>query len=386
MAWPWLPRALSETDLSEGFAPRRLRPLALLVGAGLLLLLPPVERWTGVRSGVVALALALLVATEAFERVGGARRFPAMHASWEALLGLALSAAPAVSTGRASSPLWLLFMLCGQWAAIRHGRSRLLLAALAAVPLATGLGWQLAGLAPLSATLGPLALASFGAIAGYGFLAGLAAMLREARLGLEAQARRASLDRERRQIARELHTTLGASLTEIALWQDVAARSPAEARRTALQKAEDRALAALGELSQSVAGMQDGEVGAAALEDAVRSRLQSLCAAAQVQLEVSIAGGAAPLAAPRAYHLLKVVEESALNAVRHGRARRLSVEIALSGTARVSDDGLGFDPGTVLPGHGLRALRAHAEAIGASLELRSAPGQGTSVLLSGGAP
>jgi ABC-type nickel/cobalt efflux system permease component RcnA len=47
--------------------------------------------------------------------------------------------------------------------------------------------------------------------------------------------------------------------------------------------------------------------------------------------------------------------------------------------ASVRDDGCGFDPRAAPRGHGLTALTAHAEALGASLEIRSAPGEGTEV-------
>jgi signal transduction histidine kinase len=48
----------------------------------------------------------------------------------------------------------------------------------------------------------------------------------------------------------------------------------------------------------------------------------------------------------------------------------------------VSDDGTGFDPRSVPPGHlGLSTMASRAEAIGAELTLTSAPGAGTTVAL-----
>ncbi len=45
----------------------------------------------------------------------------------------------------------------------------------------------------------------------------------------------------------------------------------------------------------------------------------------------------------------------------------------------VKDDGKGFDPVTVPHGSGLQNMRDRLEAIGGSLEVTSAPGQGTTI-------
>ena len=49
-------------------------------------------------------------------------------------------------------------------------------------------------------------------------------------------------------------------------------------------------------------------------------------------------------------------------------------------TFRVEDDGKGFDPGTVTQGSGLQNMRDRLEALGGSLDVRSAPGRGTTVV------
>ncbi len=48
----------------------------------------------------------------------------------------------------------------------------------------------------------------------------------------------------------------------------------------------------------------------------------------------------------------------------------------------VSDDGSGFTPGNVQPGHyGLNIMKERAEAINATLEIESQPGLGTNIAL-----
>jgi signal transduction histidine kinase len=83
----------------------------------------------------------------------------------------------------------------------------------------------------------------------------------------------------------------------------------------------------------------------------------------------------------------RVAQEAVRNAVRHSGARHLRVAVAQDGAGRlrleVTDDGAGFDPGTGLPssGFGLRGLASLVADAGGRLDVTSAPGQGTTVLL-----
>jgi signal transduction histidine kinase len=84
--------------------------------------------------------------------------------------------------------------------------------------------------------------------------------------------------------------------------------------------------------------------------------------------------------------LLQVVRESLSNAARHARARHLSLSFRRDGAGRtlqIADDGVGFDAGGPVPaGHdGLGNMRARAEAIGATMTVHSAPGDGTRIIV-----
>jgi signal transduction histidine kinase len=73
------------------------------------------------------------------------------------------------------------------------------------------------------------------------------------------------------------------------------------------------------------------------------------------------------------------------NAAKHAGASAVAIRIAQSGSAlevSVVDDGVGFDPASAGSGGGLRNIADRIEAVGGSVEIRSAPGAGTSVLAS----
>ncbi len=77
--------------------------------------------------------------------------------------------------------------------------------------------------------------------------------------------------------------------------------------------------------------------------------------------------------------LLTVLQESLSNAVRHARARRVDVTVAVGADIllRVADDGVGFDPSQVVRGHGLRNMRLRAEAMGGGFTVEPRPDGGT---------
>jgi len=78
------------------------------------------------------------------------------------------------------------------------------------------------------------------------------------------------------------------------------------------------------------------------------------------------------------------VQEALTNVLRHAGATQVRVTLGESDAGlqlSVRDNGRGFDPGGVPPGHhGLLGMRYRIESLGGQLELHSAPGAGTLVL------
>jgi signal transduction histidine kinase len=80
----------------------------------------------------------------------------------------------------------------------------------------------------------------------------------------------------------------------------------------------------------------------------------------------------------------RIAQEALTNITRHSAASVVSVSLApdVDGVValRICDNGRGFDADNVPPGHlGLSIMRERAEAIGAELVLRAAPGHGTEI-------
>jgi signal transduction histidine kinase len=92
------------------------------------------------------------------------------------------------------------------------------------------------------------------------------------------------------------------------------------------------------------------------------------------------------VAAEHALQILRVLQESLTNVLKHAHARAVEVTLSLEPdpprfVLAVADDGGGFDPGVPAAGRGLSGMRRRAERIGAALELVS-DARGTRVVLS----
>jgi signal transduction histidine kinase len=82
--------------------------------------------------------------------------------------------------------------------------------------------------------------------------------------------------------------------------------------------------------------------------------------------------------------VLRILQEALTNALRHARAQAVTVDLHFTPTlfsARVRDDGCGFDQEAASHGHGLGNMRLRAQRIGATLAIHSLQ-PGTEVELS----
>jgi signal transduction histidine kinase len=95
-----------------------------------------------------------------------------------------------------------------------------------------------------------------------------------------------------------------------------------------------------------------------------------------------------PLPAAVEAEAFRIAQEALSNALHHSGAARIAVRLMGQDgrlELEVSDDGRGFDPSDPLLRArrlGLTSMEERAAALGGRLDIRSAPGQGTRVMLS----
>jgi PAS domain S-box-containing protein len=84
-----------------------------------------------------------------------------------------------------------------------------------------------------------------------------------------------------------------------------------------------------------------------------------------------------------AAHLYYIAQEAVLNAVKHGKAAHVTLSLKHAGShyeLSIQDNGIGFETGNGhSKGMGVRIMQYRARTIGATLDLKSAPGDGTRI-------
>ncbi len=213
-------------------------------------------------------------------------------------------------------------------------------------------------------------------------------------------ARMAAVADERKRLARELHDSVnqlifGMSMVAQSL-EDAASLSPEQARHR-VSRLQDLTDAARGEMRALLQGLQANheptsrvsviaaEHTAEALVQRLRTHVTLVCPESlSVTLDLT---GYVPQDPNCEETLLRIAQEALGNVIKHAVATRVRFRLACAGAAvvlDVHDDGHGFDPQSATirySGMGLASMRERAQILGATLEVKSAPGAGTHVSL-----
>ena len=197
---------------------------------------------------------------------------------------------------------------------------------------------------------------------------------------------------ERTRIAREIHDTLAQGFVAVSVQLELVAqllRGSVDAAREQLERAQalvrsslEDARTSIWELRSQGGEREDLAVRILKVAEEVTSRSKSR---ARVQMQVS--GTNRPLDEDVERELTRIAREAVANAVRHGDPENIVLRLEFEGSMfgmEIRDDGRGFAGAPVdgATGHfGLTGMRERAEAIGASLTVKSGTGEGTSVQL-----
>jgi two-component system nitrate/nitrite sensor histidine kinase NarX len=124
------------------------------------------------------------------------------------------------------------------------------------------------------------------------------------------------------------------------------------------------------------------------VEHGLRTLLSRLERQTGVNVTFKASGSAVPLAPDDELQVMHILQEALSNVRKHADATAVHVELQRAGGYRfvVRDNGRGFDsakgPSDASEHVGLRIMRERAQRIGGALDVRSAPGEGTEVVLS----
>jgi signal transduction histidine kinase len=209
--------------------------------------------------------------------------------------------------------------------------------------------------------------------------------LRRTQAELADAERQAGMMEERQRLARDIHDTLTQGFASIVMLLEAASASlEGDARsRRHVGRALETARENLAESRRLVWAMRPAVLTDASLAEALERLGAQLRDDTGIKVETVVTGS------PRSLHpevetaLFRIAQEALANVRHHANASVVTMTLSYMGdpvVLDVLDDGIGFAQGPGGSGVGLTAMRERAAALGGTLTVESAPGEGTTVV------
>ena len=192
-------------------------------------------------------------------------------------------------------------------------------------------------------------------------------------------------ERERSRLASDLHDEVNQALTAIllrleALGQDVPPEMKSDVAE--LKRLVNQAMEELLNLARQLRPTALDDHG---LVPAIDAQLKRFAERTGTEVKLDAQGEFASLGEDEQTAVYRIVQEALTNVGRHSGAKSVEVQLARGGYGTVlliRDDGEGFDlSSSARRGLGLEGMAERARVVGGELDLRSAPGSGTSLTM-----
>jgi len=193
---------------------------------------------------------------------------------------------------------------------------------------------------------------------------------------------------ERARLARRLHDGAGQSLTSLLVrLKGLESLSEKRAYRDSIRTLCQSVSETIEQVQDISYQLRPAALEEFGLEVALSSLVEEMTEAPGICSECHMELGGQRLPFEVETMLYRIAQESLTNVIRHADAKRIRVDLVSLPYAvclRVEDDGCGFDASSLLKSTdqrrlGMVGMQERAEMLGGSLEVQSAPGEGTAV-------
>ena len=208
--------------------------------------------------------------------------------------------------------------------------------------------------------------------------------------GIEEERRRSgqlvmrAQEDERRRLARDLHDEVNQALTAILLRLEALSQDTPAERTDEVAELKRLVNQAMEELLNLARQLRPSALDDHGLVAAIETQLNRFASQGGVEARLRAGGDPAGLGEATQTAIYRTVQEALQNVGRHAGASAVEVELDVEGARaelRVRDDGDGFDPTASSNRLGLKGMAERARLVGGELDVRSAPGGGTTVTL-----
>jgi PAS domain S-box-containing protein len=192
---------------------------------------------------------------------------------------------------------------------------------------------------------------------------------------------------ERQEIAKYMHDGTGQLLTGIAMYARglLGTEGIANSHKARIAEIEAMAIETLRRVRAVSRGLVPMDVRAESFSEAMHHLAENFATGFGVECQFKLPKAWRPRDDAIALHLYLIAQEAMLNAIRHGRARTLSISVRIQGERikfQVGDDGSGFSRKRQTSGIGLLSMKQRAVQCGGQLEIRARRKGGTRVVCS----
>ena len=192
---------------------------------------------------------------------------------------------------------------------------------------------------------------------------------------------------ERSRVARELHDTVKQKLFALGLQLAVAKSKPGvmEAAGEHIREAETIIREARHDLMEIITQLRPAGGSDSSLYERIAVIIDDFKRRFNVMIEVVRTEGANHTTQTE-HHVLRIVQEALMNAVRHGKANKISIASHIDQDMTmlvISDNGVGFDTNKKTGGFGITSMRDRMRELPyGRFEISSKPGAGTQLTIS----
>jgi signal transduction histidine kinase len=185
---------------------------------------------------------------------------------------------------------------------------------------------------------------------------------------------------ERTRIAREIHDSLGHTLTDLdtqlAVAQTLRSHDPAQAFQ-AIDTAKQLARQCIEDVSHTISGMRELDFD---LNQSLITLLEQLRQTTTLNVDWKVNLPNLPIY--QGYQIYCLVKEALMNIQKHAKASHIQFSAYRTEqgiTLNIVDDGIGFDKSTRTPGFGLQGMMERVQLLGGQFELQTKIAQGTQI-------
>ena len=189
--------------------------------------------------------------------------------------------------------------------------------------------------------------------------------------------------RERNRIAREIHDTIGHTLTTVIIEIEAGKRLVGKNQELSVQKlelAQEQVRKGLNDIRSSVKILKDGS-GILPFIPSLKALIRETEVHAGISADCRVSELPA-LTAGQEKVIFSALQEGLTNGIRHGRATEFAFALDYRNgrvIMELKDNGKGCE--TISPGFGLTAMKERAEGIGGNFGITSIPGEGCRLLI-----